>query len=230
MMARCLLTDGTPAVTQYNGQVCFLKLHHGQRRISLAEVETLLPPRHVSQEEQFSNFAVSNIPYDPQSSAPERLEKTQETKKDYELILREGLEYHRCHYGSYYQGHHGHLCALIALLAKEGRLDEAKELTSERDEVAGQLPLRSKSDDCDRAINLNNRALKLRKQGELDVAESLLRQALAIDEKARGETHPKIPHRLNNLCTVLIIQGKLDEAKELLERAREAKPLPIDGE
>ena len=38
----CLLPDGT-VVMQDNGQVCFLKLHHGQRRISLTEAESLLP-------------------------------------------------------------------------------------------------------------------------------------------------------------------------------------------
>ena len=39
---RCLLSNGTVVVTQANGQVCFLKLHHGNRRISLAEAEALL--------------------------------------------------------------------------------------------------------------------------------------------------------------------------------------------
>ena len=40
--ARCLLADGTVVVGQDNGQVCILHLHHGQRRISLAEAEALL--------------------------------------------------------------------------------------------------------------------------------------------------------------------------------------------
>jgi hypothetical protein len=39
----CLLPDGTAVVEQARGQVCVLKLHHGQRRISLAEAEGLLP-------------------------------------------------------------------------------------------------------------------------------------------------------------------------------------------
>jgi len=39
--ARCLQSDGTAVLTQ-NTQVCVLKLHHGQRRISLAEAEELL--------------------------------------------------------------------------------------------------------------------------------------------------------------------------------------------
>jgi hypothetical protein len=40
--ARCLFLDGTIVVTQDNGQVCILKLHHGNRRVSLAEAGVLL--------------------------------------------------------------------------------------------------------------------------------------------------------------------------------------------
>ena len=45
----CLLPDGTAVVTQANGQVCILKLYHGQRRVSLAEAEAILFP-HLRQE------------------------------------------------------------------------------------------------------------------------------------------------------------------------------------
>ncbi|MCX6879371.1 MAG: NB-ARC domain-containing protein [Verrucomicrobia bacterium] len=41
----CLQADGTLVVTQANGQVCFLKLHHGRRRITLAEAEAILVER-----------------------------------------------------------------------------------------------------------------------------------------------------------------------------------------
>jgi len=41
----CLQADGTLVVTQANGQVCFLKLHHGHRRITLAEAEAILVER-----------------------------------------------------------------------------------------------------------------------------------------------------------------------------------------
>jgi WD40 repeat protein len=43
--ARCLLTNGTAVVTQVDGQVCLLKLHRGNRRISLAEAEAILAER-----------------------------------------------------------------------------------------------------------------------------------------------------------------------------------------
>ena len=40
--ARCLQADGSTVVLQADGQVCFLKLHHGNRRVSLAEAEVIL--------------------------------------------------------------------------------------------------------------------------------------------------------------------------------------------
>lgn len=40
--AECLRTDGTLVVTQANGQVCFLKLYYGNRRVSLPEAEDIL--------------------------------------------------------------------------------------------------------------------------------------------------------------------------------------------
>ena len=43
--AHHLHRDGTLVVTQSNGQVCILKLHHGHRRITLAEAEAILVER-----------------------------------------------------------------------------------------------------------------------------------------------------------------------------------------
>ena len=40
--SKLLSSDGTAMVTQWNGQVCILKLYHGNRRVSLAEVEGIL--------------------------------------------------------------------------------------------------------------------------------------------------------------------------------------------
>jgi hypothetical protein len=70
-----------------------------------------------------------------------------------------------------------------------------------------------------RAINLNNQALELRKAGRLVEAEPLMREALELDERLRGTDAPKIAHRLNNLSTLLIMLGKLAEAQECLHRA-----------
>jgi hypothetical protein len=69
-----------------------------------------------------------------------------------------------------------------------------------------------------RALDINNGALDLRDHTpldedhlRLDKAESLLRIALAIDASAAGRVR-KIPHRRNNLATVLLMQGRLREA------------------
>jgi len=40
-VARCLQPDGTTVVTQRNGQVCILEMHHGNRRVSVAEAEEI---------------------------------------------------------------------------------------------------------------------------------------------------------------------------------------------
>jgi hypothetical protein len=47
---RCLLPDGTAVVTQKNGQVCILKLYHGNRHISFAEAEELLAEQKKKEE------------------------------------------------------------------------------------------------------------------------------------------------------------------------------------
>lgn len=70
-----------------------------------------------------------------------------------------------------------------------------------------------------RAIDLNNQALELRKQGRLAEAEPLMREALEIDERLRGRDAPKVAHRLNNFSTLLIMMGNLAGAREHLQRA-----------
>ena len=63
------------------------------------------------------------------------------------------------------------------------------------------------------AIDLNNRAMELRREGRLQEAEWLMRAALAIDLRVRPNS-PKVPHRRNNLATVLMMQGRIAEARE----------------
>jgi tetratricopeptide (TPR) repeat protein len=69
------------------------------------------------------------------------------------------------------------------------------------------------------AVDLNNCALELRRCHLLELAEECLRHALEIDEHERELSDPKIPHRLMNLSTVLIMRDNLDEASEILDRA-----------
>ena len=48
-----------------------------------------------------------------------------------------------------------------------------------------------------------------------------MRRALAIDEEAFGNEHPKVAIRLNNLATLLLDTNRLTEAEPLMRRALE---------
>lgn len=69
------------------------------------------------------------------------------------------------------------------------------------------------------AMTLNNHACDLRNDGRAEEAEWLMRAALATDLAVRPPNHPKLPHRRNNLGTVLVIQGRLEEAREQVTEA-----------
>jgi WD40 repeat protein/Flp pilus assembly protein TadD len=69
------------------------------------------------------------------------------------------------------------------------------------------------------ALALNQSAVLFRKLGRAADAEVLLRRAIAIERTALPDDSPKHPHRLNNLCVVLVMQGKLPEAKSLCAEA-----------
>ena len=68
------------------------------------------------------------------------------------------------------------------------------------------------------ASDINNRGLDLREGGRLEEAEWLLRAALAVDIECAGPWR-KVPHRRNNLATVLVMAGRLQEAREQLMMA-----------
>lgn len=75
------------------------------------------------------------------------------------------------------------------------------------------------------AIDLNNCAFDLRNVGRFEEAEELMRAALAIDLRVRPAHNLKVPHRLNNLATVLLMQGRSAEARELVRRAWQHEPI-----
>jgi tetratricopeptide (TPR) repeat protein len=124
---------------------------------------------------------------------------------------------------------------LLALRAtKTGFLDDAffeivdrlANLLARRGDIRGSIALRTQYalvnlDSPAAAVHLNSLAMDWRRAGRPCEAELLLRQAHEIETRvlpSDSETHP---HRLNNLSTVLIMQGKLDEAVKLLRRAWE---------
>jgi hypothetical protein len=69
------------------------------------------------------------------------------------------------------------------------------------------------------AVRLNNLAFDLRAAGRLLEAEWLMRAALATDLAHRHHSDRKIAHRRNNLATVLLMQGRVEEARELSTQA-----------
>ncbi len=69
------------------------------------------------------------------------------------------------------------------------------------------------------ATSLNNLAVLYRAQGKYAEAESLLKRALAILEKALGPEHPRVATALNNLALVYKAQGRYTEAEPLQKRA-----------
>jgi hypothetical protein len=72
------------------------------------------------------------------------------------------------------------------------------------------------------AVDLNDSGVGRRGEGRLEDAEWLIRTALAINIDVLTDTSPLIPHRRCNLATVLLLQGRLDEALEQLELAWQA--------
>jgi hypothetical protein len=64
------------------------------------------------------------------------------------------------------------------------------------------------------AIRLNNDGFALRNAGRLEDAEWLMRAALAVDRAVRPPGHPKLAHRQNNLGTVLLMLGRVAEARQ----------------
>ncbi|MBL4826186.1 MAG: tetratricopeptide repeat protein [Spongiibacteraceae bacterium] len=106
-----------------------------------------------------------------------------------------------------------------------GRLDEA--LLHYRCCLAGQRK-RLGDQHVVVAQTLNLLAVIQRRRGRLDEAELFARESLCIDEGLREAEDPKIAFRLKNLSTVLMMQGKLQEALRCNTRAWELSGGRID--
>ena len=68
------------------------------------------------------------------------------------------------------------------------------------------------------ATSLNNLAQLLQDTDRCGEAESLMRRALAIDEKSFGRDHPNVAIRLNNLAMLLRETNQLREAEPLIRQ------------
>ena len=66
------------------------------------------------------------------------------------------------------------------------------------------------------ARGLHNLAVILQRQGKLDAAEAMLREALAKRRELLGNEHPDVATSLEQLAEVLREEAKLDEVETLL--------------
>jgi hypothetical protein len=65
------------------------------------------------------------------------------------------------------------------------------------------------------ALDLNRRALELRKVRRFDEAAALLCRAIGIEDRLLMPDHPKRAHRRNNLAIVWMLADQLDEAERI---------------
>jgi serine/threonine protein kinase/tetratricopeptide (TPR) repeat protein len=100
---------------------------------------------------------------------------------------------------------------LAGILTDEGKLPEGEALYREALEVARK---RGPEGSAVR-VYLTGLAVNLRYQGRPAEAETLARQALALDQKALGQAHPGVLPGVNALAAVLQDQAKLAEADQL---------------
>ena len=69
------------------------------------------------------------------------------------------------------------------------------------------------------ATAANNLASLLHDTNQIEEAEPMMRQALAIDEAAFGNQHPKVAIRLNNLASLLKDTNRIEEAEPMMRQA-----------
>ena len=65
------------------------------------------------------------------------------------------------------------------------------------------------------ATALNNLARLLEAKGHYDGAEPMYREALEIQKKTLGDSHPHVATTLNNLALLLRDVGQFEEARKL---------------
>jgi tetratricopeptide (TPR) repeat protein len=105
---------------------------------------------------------------------------------------------------------------LASLLEQSGRIEEA--LDTQLDALARRRRPDQSQVDPRLAVDINNLGLAYRKLGQFGKAESLAREALELDRRHSPDA-PIIPHRLNNLASILLLSGAMQEARGILAEA-----------
>jgi CHAT domain-containing protein/tetratricopeptide (TPR) repeat protein len=68
------------------------------------------------------------------------------------------------------------------------------------------------------AVTLNNHAIRCRKRGDLALADSLAREALAVSRKVYGEEHPQVARGLSTLANIYCDRDQYAEAEALCDQ------------
>ncbi len=101
------------------------------------------------------------------------------------------------------------------MAASQGRIDEAKELYSK----AANVWLTTGNANASYAATLSNLAALEARQNHRKQAGALYSQALEIDEKALGSSHPTVANDLSNIAIQLCLERKPNDAVEMFQRA-----------
>ena len=156
----------------------------------------------------------------------ERLGSLAKFRNDFgrsESLYREALESRRTVYGERHLEVVSLKNDLALLLGETGRHAEAVDMLREAVETCEELTGKS----TEYATNASNLAVYLTHIAELDEAETLFREALAIRAEALGADHPLVGQTHLTLGHLLRRQGRLDEAQNAYEKAAEtARGLP----
>ncbi len=106
---------------------------------------------------------------------------------------------------------------VLAWVVREGNLAEAIPLLQQA--VAMQRTLWGGQPYPEYADALNDLGLMFRDQGDIQHAEALLRESLAMYRRLYDERHPEVAMSLNNLANVLQQKGDLDGAEATYSQA-----------
>ena len=106
---------------------------------------------------------------------------------------------------------------LAGVLEQTGRSEEAVDMRLRA--LAQRRAADQSQVDPQLAVELNNLGMTYRKLGQFDKAETLAREALELDRVHRGANAPIVPHRLNNLASILLLRGAMEDGRRMLSEA-----------
>jgi WD40 repeat protein len=132
---------------------------------------------------------------------------------DHEQLLRRRVETAR--QGNDREAYFGYLTDLGMYLEDIGRAEEALALAREGEIAVSEYLLGLQWANPDVALEQYKWAVYLRSTGRPEESEPHLRRVLEIERQVLPPDSPLLPHHMNELCTVLVMQGLLPESASL---------------